>query len=49
MDDSPATIEAISALSDEALLNEWTKSAWLPGDEVADALADEIERRKLDF
>lgn len=49
MIDSPFTPEALAAWTDQEVADAWKRSSWEIGDEGADALAAEMERRNLDL
>lgn len=48
-DSPPLTPEALATWTDQELITEWMKTTWESGDPRMDAMADEIERRGLDF
>ncbi|MEG8040349.1 hypothetical protein QP166_13685 [Sphingomonas sp. LR60] len=45
----PLTPEALATWTDQELITEWSKTTWDSGDPRMAAMADEIERRGLDF
>ena len=49
MNESPLTPEALAQWTDEEVADAWKRNSWEIGDQRADALAAEMERRNLDF
>lgn len=45
----PLTPEALATWTDQELITKWSKTMWDSGDPRMAAMADEIERRRLDF
>ncbi|MGK6324649.1 hypothetical protein ACMGDM_16410 [Sphingomonas sp. DT-51] len=43
----PLTTEALASWTDQELLTEWEDGAWAPGDGSSEAIADEMDRRRL--